>query len=52
MFEALLRGDVAERDRLVRLAENILRARERLEASGKDGDIIVGEPIRMPAAKP
>lgn len=44
-FQALLRGDTAERDRLCALAKNIMLARERLEAGGP---IIEGQAIRLP----
>jgi ketosteroid isomerase-like protein len=33
-FQALLRGDTAERDRLCALAEDLMRRRDRLNAGG------------------
>jgi hypothetical protein len=41
-FQALLRGDTAERDRLCALAEDLMRRRDRLNAGGP---LIEGEAI-------
>ena len=43
-FQALLRGDTAERDRLCKLAENLMRAGDRVRAGGP---LIEGEAIRV-----
>lgn len=46
-FQALLRGDYAERDRLCGLAENLINARDRVERSGRPSEITIGEEIRV-----
>jgi hypothetical protein len=46
-WEALLRGDTAERDRLVRLAQNVMSAGERIKQSGDATDIMMGTPIKL-----
>lgn len=47
-FAALLREDVAERDRLLALATNILSMAERLKHGGP---AMLGEPIKLPEVK-
>jgi len=44
-WEALSRGDLAERDRWCALAGNLVRAAERMKASGDPSDIVAGAPI-------
>jgi hypothetical protein len=44
-WQALLRGDTAERDRLCDLAGNLIRAAERIEQGGQ---ICIGQPIALP----
>lgn len=46
-FQALLRGDTAERDRLCAMAEQLMRARDRLNA---DGSLIEGKAIKVGGA--
>lgn len=48
-WAALLRGDTAARDRYCKLAENIIRAGERVRASGNVNDVVAGEPITVQA---
>jgi hypothetical protein len=43
-FAALLRGDTAERDRLCKMAEQLIRAQDRMAAGGP---IIEGEAIEI-----
>jgi len=47
-FQALLRGDLAERDRMCDLARNIINARDRIQKTGDASDIIQGTPIQLP----
>lgn len=47
-FAALLRGDLAERDRQIALARNLLNAAERIKQSGDYNKVVVGEPICLP----
>jgi len=44
-FAALLRGDLAERDRLCALATNAINARERV---AKGEPLMLGDPIVLP----
>jgi len=44
-FAALLRGDLAERDRLCALAMNAINARERI---AKCEPLMLGDPIVLP----
>jgi hypothetical protein len=46
-WQALLRGDLAERDRLCKLAENLMRMKDRHDAGGP---VIEGEAIRVKTA--
>jgi hypothetical protein len=43
-WQALLRGDAAERDRLCALAENLIKAGDRLAAGGP---LVEGAPIKL-----
>lgn len=43
-FAALLRGDTAERDRLCKMAEQLIRAQDRVAAGGP---LIEGEAIEI-----
>lgn len=45
-FDALLRGDTAERDRLCRMAGQLMAAKERLDAGGP---LVEGAPIIVKA---
>lgn len=49
-FDALLRGDTAERDRLCKMAEQLMRAGDRVRSGDKiiEGEFIeVGPPIAL-----
>jgi hypothetical protein len=47
-WQALLRGDTAERDRLCGLANNVLNASERIQKTSDHRQIVKGDLIRLP----
>jgi hypothetical protein len=47
-WQALLRGDTAERDRLCDLAHNVINAGERVHRTGDVRQVVQGELIRLP----